>query len=77
MGIGYWNPVAGIAAAHAMRAEMDASVRAYEEQLRHRSPHQARSRKSKKCPGCGSHTFAMHRGGRICSYCRTPEGDGA
>lgn len=86
MGLGYWDPLAGVVAAHAMRAEMDAAARhadrvAAEQmryrEVRYRTAAKRRSRKPKKCPGCGSHTFAMTPGGRICSYCRTPEGDGA
>lgn len=77
MGIGYWDPMAGITAENAFRAEMDASVRAYRAQLRDSKAPHSRSRKAKKCEGCGSHTFALTRGGRVCSYCRTPEGDDA
>lgn len=75
MGIGYWDPTIGIAAREAMRAEMNAKAQAYREQLRHRRAPKASPKKSTKCPGCGSHTYAITSGGRICSYCRTPEGD--
>lgn len=84
MGIGYWNPLAGVVAAHAMRAEMDAAARkadriAAEREryltVPYRTATEHTYRRPKKCPGCGSHSFAMTRAGRICSYCRTPEGD--
>lgn len=84
MGIGYWNPLAGLVAAQAMRAEMDAAARKADqiaaERMRYltvprRTATEPSSRRPQKCPGCGSYTFAMTRGGRICSYCRTPEGD--
>lgn len=82
MGLGYWDPLAGVVTARVMRAEMDAAARVAEERMRYRealyrTAAKPRSRKTKKCPGCGSHTFAMTRVGRVCSYCRTPEGDDA
>lgn len=80
MGLGYWDPLAGVVTARVMRAEMDAAARVAEERMRYltvpyRTANEPSSRRPKKCPGCGSYTFAMTRGGRICSYCRTPEGD--
>lgn len=86
MGIGYWNPLAGVVAAHAMRGEMEAAAReadriAVEREryltVTYRTAVEPSYRRPRKCPGCGSHSFTVTRAGRICSYCRTPEGDGA
>jgi hypothetical protein len=86
MSIPYWSPLAGAIQLQALHMqEVAAARKAGEAQLRELAlaasrPKQPATRhveQAKKCPGCGSHTYAVTLRGRICSYCRTPEGEGA
>lgn len=36
---------------------------------------QVQNPRREKCPSCGSNTFAVAHGERVCAFCRTPEGE--